>query len=637
MTKFLGKEFYVDSSSRFVDKVNFDTSVNFNEYITSDVSIMGKLTIESGGLNVTGDSILNNDLDVSGDVSAGNKIYATGNFRYNDGNKSIAIGDASAGSNEGLWYVALGYNAGFNAGQIYVAIGEDAGSNSGNFFTAVGRDAGNTSGADFVAVGRVSGFNSGDSFTALGSNAGGQAGSYFSAIGNEAGLNAGDNFISAGYKAGKDASDNFIAIGYKSADADSNTASDLSNFVTIGYNSRPQRSGHFVLQQYNINPVPLIQGDFSTGDVSINNILRSNEFNVDLSTHRIYADASNMYFEDPSTGSTSLYDLVQGTAIENKFVNESGDTMTGKLTISSGGLSVVGDTSLNNNLLTYADVSLYGTNAATYDPTNLPTIDSSAQLVYKGYVDAQIQPQVDAWNGLTKSADNSVGLGGTLYDYTYVDTSAYGIWFGNIANWDSYIEVREDKFEYVGSNNIKFQMGNYSIGTAIATIGHAETGNRGEQIQIFRGDRIHIYNYPNIGTDSRHSQIELFEDYIVFNQESSTGLSSRVYLRDGQLEYSVDYSTNYIDRTLPDWGNVKSHVDSEIQSNRYTDSFDGTSGTSYTVLASTHGLGVGPFNISVYDSSVLAYTDVSLNTTGDITIKWAPGALTSYCTMIAIV
>ncbi|MFW6377176.1 MAG: hypothetical protein ACOCZ5_00885, partial [bacterium] len=41
MTKFLGKEFYVDSSTSFIDKVDFDSSVNINEYVTSDVSVLG--------------------------------------------------------------------------------------------------------------------------------------------------------------------------------------------------------------------------------------------------------------------------------------------------------------------------------------------------------------------------------------------------------------------------------------------------------------------------------------------------------------------------------------------------------------------------------------------------------------------
>ena len=61
---------------------------------------------------------------------------------------------------------------------------------------------------------------------------------------------------------------------------------------------------------------------------------------------------------------------------------------------------------------------------------------------------------------------------------------------------------------------------------------------------------------------------------------------------------------------------------------KYTGTFNGTSGTSFTILASTHGLGTGPFIVSVYDNNELVYTGVEFNTSGDVTLSWAPGSLT---------
>jgi len=71
-------------------------------------------------------------------------------------------------------------------------------------------------------------------------------------------------------------------------------------------------------------------------------------------------------------------------------------------------------------------------------------------------------------------------------------------------------------------------------------------------------------------------------------------------------------------------------------SNKFTADFDGTAGTSTTILASTHNLGTGPFVIAVYDGNERVYTDESYNVSGDVTLSWTLNSLSSSCKLIII-
>ena len=64
---------------------------------------------------------------------------------------------------------------------------------------------------------------------------------------------------------------------------------------------------------------------------------------------------------------------------------------------------------------------------------------------------------------------------------------------------------------------------------------------------------------------------------------------------------------------------------------KYVNTFDGTAGTTLTVAAATHGLGVGPLSVAVYDLTDQVYTGVDNNGSGDITLNWIPGSLGSSC------
>jgi hypothetical protein len=67
---------------------------------------------------------------------------------------------------------------------------------------------------------------------------------------------------------------------------------------------------------------------------------------------------------------------------------------------------------------------------------------------------------------------------------------------------------------------------------------------------------------------------------------------------------------------------------------KYAGNITTTAVSSATITAATHGLGTGPFHISVYDSNRdQVYVDTSFSATGTVSLEWAPGALTGDCSV----
>ena len=61
---------------------------------------------------------------------------------------------------------------------------------------------------------------------------------------------------------------------------------------------------------------------------------------------------------------------------------------------------------------------------------------------------------------------------------------------------------------------------------------------------------------------------------------------------------------------------------------KYKGTFDGTQAGPFTITAGTHGLGTGPFTVSVYESNELVYPGIQVDGVGLITISWTSGSLT---------
>ena len=192
----------------------------------------------------------------------------------NSGKYQTALGYlAGSWLNSGNYQTAVGYEAGYSSsGDNQTAVGYYAGyQNSADYQTAVGYEAGksNTTTAQTV-LGYWAGYgNSANYQTAAGYKAGGNnSGSYQTAVGYEAGYsNSGDNQTAVGYLAGAvNKGVNQTVLGFAAG-----FWNDGNNVVAIGYEAGMGNSAdnQFILKQKNVNDTPLIQGNFSTGNIGI--------------------------------------------------------------------------------------------------------------------------------------------------------------------------------------------------------------------------------------------------------------------------------------------------------------------------------------------------------------------------------
>ncbi|MDP8212934.1 MAG: hypothetical protein P9X22_06575, partial [Candidatus Zapsychrus exili] len=242
-----------------------DGSVWLGDAVTDTLTVEGTFTmdgdLEMGTNSIDGDATAglvfdpdNDDINevaflANGNVGIGTvgpthelevngQIYSD-NFKTNSTNKSVSIGDSSGPLNE--YYTLVGGQAGSSA--------------SGTILTAIGYNAGASStGTEAVVLGYYAGASStGNSLTAIGMNSGRD--------------NTGNTLTALGYLAGRDNTGNQVTgIGYSASYG--NTANDV---VAIGYQAGKDNTvaNQFIVKQANINVVPLIQGDFSSGNVGI--------------------------------------------------------------------------------------------------------------------------------------------------------------------------------------------------------------------------------------------------------------------------------------------------------------------------------------------------------------------------------
>ena len=132
-----------------------------------------------------------------------------------------------------------------------------------------------------TAIGMYAGYsNSGDYQTAMGYYAGySNSGDYQTAMGYLAGYqNTGTQQIVTGYAAGYGNTGHQVSgFGYETTK--NNSGNDV---LALGYQAGKDNTvdNQFIVQQANINAVPLIQGDFLTGNVGIGTTTPQNKLNV---------------------------------------------------------------------------------------------------------------------------------------------------------------------------------------------------------------------------------------------------------------------------------------------------------------------------------------------------------------------
>jgi len=238
----------------------------------------------------------------------------------NIGDYQTAIGRNAGISNSGTTQTALGaYAGGYNNGSSQTVVGYRAGyQNTANFQTAWGRDAGNgNTGDSQTAVGYYAGYqNTGLHQVAIGHTAGYlNNANYQMALGYLAGyINTGSYETAIGYYAGSwNNGSRVIGIGAESALY--NNASDV---VAIGYQAGKSNTvaNQFIVKQTNINAVPLIQGDFSTGRVGINTASPSYPLTVVGNVSGISIWSEGNVSAAGYITRTQVYDKTKGKALD---------------------------------------------------------------------------------------------------------------------------------------------------------------------------------------------------------------------------------------------------------------------------------------------------------------------------------
>lgn len=249
------------------------------------------------------------------------RVYIGNNAGGTEGNNTLFAGDSAGYQNNGSYVVSLGYNSGYqnknnyltsigvqsgyqNIGSYVVAVGYQAGRlNKKDTVNVIGNSAGlSNNGSNLNAFGFQSGyFNKGDNVNFFGYQAGkNNLGDYINAFGYGSGaLNYGDYANFLGYNSGQFNSGSFVNAfgnyaGYENSGNFTSFYGDQSgyensgsNVLGIGYSSLMLNDGsnviafgnfsgynnsfdnQFIVHQLNVNPIPLIQGNFTSGNVGI--------------------------------------------------------------------------------------------------------------------------------------------------------------------------------------------------------------------------------------------------------------------------------------------------------------------------------------------------------------------------------
>ena len=273
-------------------------------------------------------------------------------------------------------------------------------------------------------------------------------------------------------------------------------------------------------------------------------------------------------------GSLYLRDVSMDWLNSNK-VNRFGDVMTGGLVISSGGLVVNNDVSVNGFLRVVTGMNVAG---LIYDPS-------------QGLIVTKLDSSLDEY---------------------ILTTSASGVVTKRLAGGSAWIDASS-----------------LTVNAPIRVQGDAS---------------VSLLSSLTISMDKADSSTSGYIDSIDF-YDFSTRLRgvANVDVCTGNLSsasvYSYDSSGySYLKRIVVDEGITITEDGSTIRftvnATSYRTSFVADGSSTIEIPYTTHGLGSGPFSISLYELNSQVYVDNQVDSSGNVTINWIQGNLTGNCRLI---
>ncbi len=387
-------------------------------------------------------------------------------------------------------------------------------------------------------------------------------------------------------------------------------------------------------------------------DINLYTELDTSRGEIHLSEKGLYYDAeyssrwdSSLFI--PHKGYVDALVTDVSETFNDTFVDVSGDTMTGILNINTD-ISVGNSIFLSqfNFMPSNYDLQIQR-NAAAYDYTTTGGIYANYQ---------KYNFSVDGSKYINIFKDGSSGNGGVIIGgepFNAVPPSrvnSYGLHVESKTRFSEDIDTSGNltlgkdlilnKNTFIKDYELEIQGATSEID--YTSIGGIYANYQNYNFKVDSSKYINIFKDENSGNGGVVIGGEPF-DAVPPSRVNSYGLH---VLRPARFSKNLDVSLNvnvdgslYIKQkaqysnelpTIDSSGDIthKHYVDTY---GKYSETFDGTNGTSHTVLESTHNLGSGPFHISVYDSSTLVLPNISFNGNGDITVSWDSGSLSSNC------